>query len=167
MNQESINYAKVLYDLSVPYEKLEKLKQTIEAVPQLKQMFLNPIIPKEAKFHVMERIFTGTVLSVMKVVLIHQDMDLIEEILTACKEYYHEKNGILDAVLYYVEKPDEEQAKGMKEYLKERFQKKQVNLEQVFEPELLGGFILTAGNIEYDWSYRGRLNRMKQKLAGR
>ncbi len=54
----------------------------------------------------------------------------------------------------------------MKRFLCRNHGKKEVVLALVEEKALLGGFVLKAGDIEYDYSLRGRIGRLSQAVAG-
>ena len=53
---------------------------------------------------------------------------------------------------------------GFRDFLKKQYQAEEVNLTIVREPSLIGGFLLRVQGEEYDYSLRGRLNRMAQTL---
>lgn len=74
--------------------------------------------------------------------------------------------GILSASLFYVTRPDEEQLAGILEFLCREYKKKDVQLEMAAAPELMGGFVLKTGDVEYDYSLKGQLERLFQ-TAGR
>jgi len=42
---------------------------------------------------------------------------------------------------------------------------RQVLVSETIDPELLGGFVLRSGSIRYDWSTKGRLERLRKKLS--
>ena len=52
-------------------------------------------------------------------------------------------------------------------YLAGKYKKTQVELEFEKKPELIAGFVLRVGDIEEDFSIRGRLDRLQQKLTWR
>ena len=78
-----------------------------------------------------------------------------------------EKNGILQAKLEYVLEPTEYEVAQMKAYLAKKYQKDKVALALEKKPELIGGFVLRVGDIEEDYSMKGRLNRLEKRLAWR
>ena len=63
--------------------------------------------------------------------------------------------------------PDAEQKKGMEDFLCRKYGADQALIEIRQDASLLGGFILRAGSDEYDWSMKGRLDRLTEALAGR
>ncbi len=50
----------------------------------------------------------------------------------------------------------------MKAYLAKKYQKDKVALALEKKPELIGGFVLRVGDIEEDYSMKGRLNRLEK-----
>ena len=75
--------------------------------------------------------------------------------------------GILKAELLYVTRPAEEQENKMKEFLRSQFSAREVELTLTEDKSLVGGFVLRAGDREYDWSLIGRYKKLKQKLTRR
>lgn len=102
-----------------------------------------------------------------KVVCKYQRMDLIEDIFAAYDRYCDEQNQVLNAVLTCTVPPSEEQKKGMEAFLCKKYGAKKAKIEVCQDQALLGGFILRVGSDEYDWSMKGRLNRLEQRLTWR
>ena len=63
--------------------------------------------------------------------------------------------------------PDDEQVGQMKEYLKSKYGKEQVELAMHKDPALIGGFVLRVGDMEQDCSMKGRLERLEKRLTWR
>ena len=97
----------------------------------------------------------------------YQSMEVIDQIFVAYKNYYNEQNSILEAKLIYVTAPNEEQLNKIKVMLMNKHHKKQVELSLVEDPSIIGGFIIETENFETDWSIRGRLNQLQQRLVRR
>ncbi len=81
--------------------------------------------------------------------------------------YCDEQNQVLNAVLTCIQPPTEEQKKGMEAFLCKKYGAKSAKIEVRQDKALLGGFILQVGSDEYDWSMKGRLNRLEQRLTWR
>ena len=99
--------------------------------------------------------------------LARQILDLIEDIFTAYDRYCDEQNQVLNAVLTCIQPPTEEQKKGMEAFLCKKYGANRAKIEVRQDKALLGGFILRVGSDEYDWSMKGRLNRLEQRLTWR
>lgn len=72
---------------------------------------------------------------------------------------------IKKAVLLYAAKPSEEQLARLTEFLKEKLDCSEIELELKEDPSLISGFVLRADSREYDFSARGQLRQLKQKLS--
>ena len=103
----------------------------------------------------------------LKVVCDYGEADLLEKIFAAYDVVEAEKSGILQAKLEYVLEPTEDEVAQMKAYLAKKYQKDKVALALEKKPELIGGFVLRVGDIEEDYSMKGRLNRLERRLAWR
>lgn len=167
MTQTSINYATVLYELGIPGEAISETADILKMSGPLVESLTSPVIELKCKFAVIDRIFPKEMHNFLKVLCRNQSMELFREIFEAYQTYENEQENRLAAVLYYVEPPDERQLKGIKKYLMERFHCKSVALNCVFEPQLIGGFILCAGDFEMDRSVRGKVHQLQQKLVKR
>ena len=119
------------------------------------------------KMTVIDKVFPEEIRNFLKVVCKYQRMDLIEDIFAAYDRYCDEQNQVLNAVLTCTVPPSEEQKKGMEAFLCKKYGAKKAKIEVCQDQALLGGFILRVGSDEYDWSMKGRLNRLEQRLTWR
>lgn len=71
---------------------------------------------------------------------------------------------ILHATLRCVTPPNEAQLEKMKAFLAEHYHCDSVELEIKQDPSVRGGFVLNAGNDEYDWSMRSRQERLNDQI---
>ena len=163
----AIRYARVLYEVGVPKEAVQKTREIFEEVPQLHEIFANPTIELQKKMNVVDRVFPKEIRNFLKVACRYQRMNLIEDIFTAYDRYCDEQNQVLNAVLTCIQPPTEEQKKGMEAFLCKKYGAKSAKIEVRQDKALLGGFILQVGSDEYDWSMKGRLNRLEQRLTWR
>lgn len=163
----SARYAKVLYELEIPKEAIQKTKDIFKEVCKLHDVFVNPAVRGEKKLKIIDQVFPEEIRNFLKVACRYQRMDLIEDIFMAYDRYCDEQEKVLNAVLTCVEPPSEVQLKEMKAFLCKKYDAIKANIEIRVNPALLGGFVLNAGSDEYDWSLKGRLNRLEQKLTWR
>ena len=158
-----IRYAKVLYELNMNREAIQKAEEIFAEVPQLKDVLINPTIREEKKFKVIDRVFPEEIRNFLKVACRHHRMELIGDIFKAYHQYCDEQNKILNAVLTCVEPPSEVQLNKMKAFLCKKYDAVKADIEIVQDKALLGGFVLILGCDEFDCSIKGRLNRLEQK----
>ena len=167
MTQIAINYAKVLYELGISKKVIYDAQDILSSTPELKEALASPIVSTQKKHNIIERVFPQELHNFFKILCDYQSMEVIDQIFVAYKNYYNEQNSILEAKLIYVTAPNEEQLNNMKEFLMNKHHKKQVELSLVEDPSLIGGFIIEAENFETDWSIKGRLNQLQQRLVRR
>ena len=163
----AMRYAQVLYELNVPKEAIQKAREIFEEVPQLHDVFVNPTIPAQKKERVIDKVFPQEIRNFLKVACKYERTDLIPEIFAAYDKYCDEKEQTLSAVLTCVERPTEEQLESMEAFLCRKYEASRARIEIQTDRTLLGGFVLRTGSDEYDWSLKGRLDRLGQKLTWR
>lgn len=165
MIQTAINYAKVLYELNISPDIIAKTHELVKENPKLMDVLMNPVVSFREKERVIDRIFPAEVHNFMKVLTRYQSVDCLPDIFTCYENYAHEKQDILDATLYYVTPPTEEQVEGIKAKLAKEYHRSQVDLELIPRPELLGGFVVKIGDVEADYSILGRVNGLRRQLV--
>ena len=125
---------------------------------------MKPTIARKKKQSGIDRVVPEEMRNCLKVVCKYQRMDLISDIFHSYDAICDEQNKVLNARLTCTAPPSEEQKKGMEAFLCGKYGAKKANIEVSQDAALLGGFILRVGSDEYDWSMRGRLNRLEQRL---
>ena len=168
MNQRSTDYVQMLLDLSVSKEIVKQTADIFAALPQIRIDFTNPVISVEKKHAIIEKVFSKQIRDFLKILCDNENFDLLDEIFAAYKEQSEENRDMLNVTISYVTLPDDAQLTKIKDFLAKKYDTniEKIEIELKEEPELLGGFIIRAGNQQFDWSMRGRLEQMKQQLTG-
>lgn len=167
MIQAAINYGQVLYELSISESVIEEAASVFKTEPELKRALCSPVVEKKSKHRIIDRIFPAEIRNFLKVLVDRRDIDLVEDIFESWRSYTCMQEGILEASLYYVTKPQEEQLKEIKKMLCKKYEKKDVRLRLIEDSGLIGGFIIRVGDVETDWSLKGRLRQLEQKIMRR
>ena len=164
MTQTVIDYAKEMKRLSVSPEDVKQTVELLEALPQVKVDFENPTVELEKKIHLIEMIFPKQIRDFLELLCDHHDFNLFSEIVEAYHEELRkvENNPNLAVQISYVVPPTDDQLNKMKEFLKEKCHADALDVTLKEDKNLLGGFIIRAGNEEYDWSMRGRLQQSER-----
>ena len=166
MTQTVIDYAKEMKRLSVSPEDVKQTVELLEALPQVKVDFENPTVELEKKIHLIEMIFPKQIRDFLELLCDHHDFNLFSEIVEAYHEELRkvENNPNLAVQISYVVPPTDDQLNKMKEFLKEKCHADALDVTLKEDKNLLGGFIIRAGNEEYDWSRRGRLQQIERSM---
>ena len=117
MTQIANNYAKVLLELGVTREAVDETKEILSLTQDLPKSLKSPVVSKQEKHKLIDRIFPESMKNFLKVVCDYGEADLLEEIFAAYDVVEAEKNGILQAKLEYVLEPTEDEVAQMKAYL--------------------------------------------------
>jgi F-type H+-transporting ATPase subunit delta len=168
-------YAKSLIDLAVEQKSLEETKkdmllfsQTLRANFQLQAVLANPIVAHNKKIKILEAIFGGKVSKVTDSffkIMINKSRS--EILYATSKEFINQYNVIKHIVRAYVTSAtplSEENKKSIIAEL-EAATKGTIELHTKVDPKLIGGFVLTVGDMQVDTSLSSSLNRLKQDFA--
>lgn len=167
MTQTSINYGKVLYELSIPREAVEASRRILEEVKELSGVLESPVVTLDEKKRAVERIFPQEMKNFLCVVCKYAHATLLPEIFQAYQDYYNEQHKILTADLHCVVPPTEEQLEGIRNFLLKKYQMQDAKIRIIKDESLVGGFLIRTRDQEFDYSLKGRINALQQKLIWR
>ncbi len=74
--------------------------------------------------------------------------------------------GLKATLRYASTAPSSSQIDSIKDILSKKFDGALIDLEIIEDPEVGGGFIVSCGNYEYDWSDKGRAKQLRVELSG-
>ena len=167
MNELTDNYAKALFDLTIPEEYIHETKRICSECPEFVKALASPVVTKKEKHAVIDRVIPGPVQSFFKVVTDNGEADSIFEIFSSHDELVLRKNKAVKAVFAYVTKPDDRRIEGIKNMICQKYHKTGVNLQLKEDPSLIGGFILTVGDDVYDRSVKASITKLQNSLVRR
>lgn len=173
--QVASRYAKSLIDLAIEQNALEPVKNDIEQFvqvcmenTQLQAVLKNPIISPSKKVSILEQLFTGkfsaVVLAFFKIVTTKGRSEIL---FATAKEFLNEYNTRKNIVKAYVVSAAPLSAENRQEVLEvvKNSTHGEVVLDEKVNAELIGGFILTVGDKQYDASIANKLNNLKKEFA--
>lgn len=165
MTEQARTYGKVLYELQLPENMVQETGRIFKENPRLITLLNDPTIQIEKKKAIIGKIwkkpdFSPLMASFLKKACEAGCIGEIEDILDIRDQCLLDASGILKAKLFYVTKPDEEQEKDIRAFLCKEFHKKEVLLSMEADQDLLGGFVLKAGDVEYDYSLKAQLKQL-------
>lgn len=163
----AISYAKALYELQTPETDIYEAERILKENPSLAEVLANPVVSADEKHRAADAIFPESVRSFVKVVCDNQSARYFNEIFSSYREYSDKKKKILHAKMRYVTPPDEKQLEGIKALLCKKHNMNEVEIEMTEDKSLIGGFVITVGDKEYDRSIRGRLKGLQTQLIRR
>ncbi|MGN0494817.1 MAG: F0F1 ATP synthase subunit alpha [Lachnospiraceae bacterium] len=166
MTSTSISYASDLQNMANAGELLKQVKGILDAVPQVRVDFEDPTVEITKKHLVIERVFPTEIRNFLKLLCDNGDFNLFDEISEALEELQKAPTKEAErAELIYVTAPNEEQLAGIKKFLAKEFGNDNMTIDMKEDASLKSGFILRVGTKEYDWSEKGRIAQLENRIA--
>lgn len=168
-------YAQALFDFALEQKAVDKtaedmllVEKVIGESKDLRLLLNNPVIDTYKKVEVLTKIFEGKidVLTLKFILLIAKKgrEKYIHYISQAFNKIYKEHNNIVDVTLTTAYKTD----KKVKDDILKLLQKitaKNIELEEVVNDDLIGGYKLNLEDYQYDATVKTQLKRLKKNFS--
>ena len=164
MNEKEKELINDLCRLEVSKTDVEDTRRILASCGDLAETLGNPLVTNDEKRIVIERLFPENMRKFVLATARGGMIGQIDEILDQYIDILIEKEGSIRAVVRYVTPLTESQQADLRKFITEKFNKDDVSIEYRRDPDIIGGFILNAGDVEYDRSYRTGLRAMKETL---
>lgn len=165
-------FADVVLAGNLPVEQIDaQLRSFLETLHQsaeLRQALFNPAISAEQRVKVIDALaprlqFSREVRNLLAVLLRHDRMNAVQEIVAAYRAELDRRRGISDVEVVSARTLDAGERRSMEQQVA-RLAGTAVRAHFREDDTLLGGAVVRIGSTVYDGSVRGRLDRMKQEL---
>lgn len=153
-----------LLRLNVPQEDAEETKKIITDCKDVVDTLSNPLVTAEEKRGIVLQLFPESMHRFILGSIRGRSIELLPEVLDEYSGALIEKQGSIKAIVRYVTPLTESQQNDLRRFIMDRFVREDVAVEYRHDPDIIGGFILNAGDVEYDKSYRTALRCMKKNL---
>ncbi len=156
-----------LLRLDITQDDAEAAKHIFTDCKDVADTLSNPLVTSDEKRSIISRLFPESLHRFLFGAVKNRSIEAVPAALEEYNDALLEKQGCIKAVVRYVTPLTESQQADLRRYIMEKFVKDDISIEYRKDPDIIGGFILTAGDVEYDKSYRSSLNRMKESLHSR
>lgn len=167
ITSQAANYAKVLYSLGIDEESVRRAEQILTEHRELVNALENPVINKQEKEAVVKDIFSNDILGFINVLCNNRCIGIFDKIFKAYETIILDSKNLITAKLSYVTRPDDEEISQIKDMVCSKYKKAGVILTLEEDTSLIGGFVLTVGDTEYDKSIKGTLSELQKALVRR
>lgn len=155
---------KDLIRLDVPQDDVSETRKIFESCGDVAETLANPLVTYDEKKSIITKLFPENLHKFIMNAIRGGAVERIGEILDEYTDFMLEQQGSIRAVVRYVTPLTESQQADLRRFIMDKFMKEDVAIEYRHDPDIIGGFILNAGDIEYDKSYRTSLRLMKESL---
>ncbi len=164
MKDTDKEYLKKLVRLDISQTDADGTRKILEECGDVADTLANPLITHDEKRGIITKLFPESIQKFIITLVRNGDVERLAEILEEYDELLLDKHGSIKAVVRYVTPLTESQQADLKKFIIDKFVKDDVALEYRYDPDIIGGFILNAGDVEYDKSYRTALRKMKDSF---
>jgi F-type H+-transporting ATPase subunit delta len=171
----SVRYTRAIFQLALEKKALDKVYQDMILISEVcritetKEFLESPIIipsKKEAIFHKMlDNNVEDITLSLIDLIVKNGRESFLPAI---ARNFIHETKkykGITESVLTTAVGADDNSKKQIIDLISDVFKTK-VELKEIIDPEIIGGFILQIDDNYIDASLRNKLRKIKKELIG-
>jgi F-type H+-transporting ATPase subunit delta len=167
-------YAKSLFELAREGGKVEKVRtdmdlflEVIRDSKDFRQLLVSPVIRPDKKVGVLDKIFDGKIDELTKkfyrLLTSKRREKYLEGIARAFIEKYKEFKNIVTIEIRTVSRLSEQMRNQIISLLEKR-QGFTVDLVETIDPSLIGGFIVSTGNVRYDASLTTSIKKLKKEF---
>ena len=172
-SQISVRYAKALYQSAEEQGKTDAVYRDMDLVSEtckikgFQDMLMMPSLQVSQKCQMAKTIFekhlSDLSLSLINLVMENKREAYLAGIARNFRDLYRKKQGIQSASLVTATPVDEGAKKAILDLIKKTYAS-QVELSAAVDEEVIGGFVLTIGDMQYDASVASSLKQMKKQL---
>lgn len=174
-SQIAVRYAKSVMNLAEEFNRVEQVKEDMElfmaAVKEIRDLRLlveSPIVKHLDKLVVLEKVFTNKVselsMKFFEVITRHARENILPLIAQEVINLYNLKKGIQVAEITTAVALDDSLRQTIKNVVKQATGMQEVLLTEKIDTELIGGYVLKAGDQQIDTSVQRALTKLKRTL---
>ncbi|HEX8269497.1 MAG TPA: ATP synthase F1 subunit delta [Flavobacterium sp.] len=170
----AIRYAKAILDTaqskgvaSEVNTDMQQIASTITSNEELRDFIANPTTSVVIKENAMNEIFTGVngvTTSLFHLLFENKRFEILDGIASEYNRLFDEMNGFEVARVTTAVPMDAEMEAKVLDKIR-TFSSKKINIENIVDPSIIGGFILRIGDQQYNASIANRLHVLKRELA--
>ena len=174
MSTVSKRYALALFQLAQEQNQLDTVEAELRAVkqaftdtPEILALLKNPKLSLEKKKEVVKEIFAAFTPYVQHTLMLLVDRHRENEIVHMASDFValtNEEKGIAEATVQSVRPLTTDEAEGISNVFAPKVGKKSLDIRNEVDSDLLGGLKIRIGNIIFDGSLQGKLERLKREL---
>lgn len=173
-NRAALRYAKAFYSLSQDnkstdkaYADMQLVASTISESDDLQLVLASTVVKSTEKKQVLSAIFDGKVSEetskLVDLLITNKRISAYESVANQFIALYDVENGKQTATVTTAVALDDSTKKVVLDKVKELTGKEAI-LENIIDPEIIGGFILRIGDIQFDSSFKNKLQAIKREL---
>ncbi len=167
-------YAQALYEAAEEAGRVEQVDADVAAIQagldasrELRRFFGSPVISREKKRAVVEKLFGGRVepvtLRFLQLLVEKRREALFPTVVKAYGALRDERLGIVEAKARTAQPLTDDEERALAQAL-EKMTGRRIRMDVAQAPELIGGVVIRVGDTVYDGSVRHQLESLRERL---
>jgi F-type H+-transporting ATPase subunit delta len=175
-NRVAAVYAKAIYDLGVEHgnigaviEELTLLGELLTQIPELEKVFESVAISMDARAKVLQNIcreFHPSIRSFLDIMNHRNRLGLLPEVIQALRNEDDKRNHRMKVKLFTATSVDKQMMDQIVQILRAYLLAEPMITHQI-QPDLIGGFVVQAGDFLIDGSIKSKLSSLQKQLLMR
>jgi len=172
----SVRYSRALFQSALEKKMLDRVYQDMTnvaqvcTIPEIRELLDSPIILPSKKTEIMRNVFGNNLgkitLSFIDMIIKNGRESYIPAIARVFMSDTLKYNGITQTVLTTAVKTDDKVKKQISDFVSSAFKTK-VELKEIIDEDIIGGFILRIDDKFIDASIRNKLRKIGKELKGK
>lgn len=150
--------------------QFDGVANAINGLPKLGEMLQSPQIAVADKLGLLDKALNGKVdgklMNFLKIILEKGRFDCLPAIQSSAKKIFDELSGRVQATMTTAEAVDDSVRKRVEEKLAKMLGK-EIQLESVTDPSIIGGMVVRIGDTVYDGSVQNQLKQVRSRATKR
>ncbi len=174
-NAVAKHYAQALFEVASKKNELDQVESNVTDIagilkinPEFVDFLSHPLIASEDKKKTLQTVFGGhvspTTLNILYVLIDNGRADLIKQIGDEYVQLANEARNIVNAIVKSAVELNEEQLASVAAQFS-KLTGKNVRVQSIIDPSILGGIIVRIGDRVYDGSIKSKLDRFKRNAS--
>lgn len=169
----AIRYAKAYFAISKKTNSIkeiviesEKIREIISSNKDLQKILKNKIVPNQTKKSILLKTCLNVSVNLknlIEILLRKNRLYLFGDILNQFIELYKFSSGIETCYLISADKISSRVENNLKPIIR-KITKNKIKIFNIIDKDLIGGFIIKVGDIQFDNSVKSSLNRLRTSL---
>ncbi|WP_310993493.1 ATP synthase F1 subunit delta [Aequorivita marina] len=175
MSRAAIRYAKSLLQKAsenntqaVVFGDMQSVYSTIEASRELQSVLQSPVIKAEDKKEALLKIFSSqseATHALIQVLVNNQRTTLLQQVAKSYVSLYNDQQGVKVATVITAVPLSSTLEEKVMAKVKELTGSDKVTLKSEIDPDIIGGFVLRVGDIQYNASIANQLSNLKREFS--
>ncbi|GAA4268706.1 ATP synthase F1 subunit delta [Hyunsoonleella aestuarii] len=170
----AIRYAKAVLSLASDRKSADAVNKDMKSISkaiakneELSEMLQSPVIPSSTKKAILLDVFkksNKTTLSLIDTLICNNRIDILSEVASKYSQLFDQSKGIELATVTTAVALTEALEKKVLAKAKE-LTGKNIEIENIIDESILGGFILRVGDVQYNASITNQLSKLKREFT--